>query len=232
MHEHSRVPVALVTGCSSGIGRETAVLLAERDWHVFATVRRLETLSDLVSDRVTLLPLDVTDEPSTVAAVGLALAEAGRIDALVNCAGYGQGGPLEEATAAEVRDPFETNTFGPLLLAQLVLPTMRAHSGGRIVNVSTVGGRVAIPFIGLYSGSKFALEGMSEALWLETRPCGVRVIVIEPGGVRTNFNSMAAKRSIVSPRTRTPRITDTSSRSTALSSSRRRATRPRRRLRG
>lgn len=193
MNEHSHTPVALITGCSSGIGRATAMLLAERGWRVFATARRPETLSDLANGRITPLRLEVTDEASMAAAVGQALAEAGRIDALVNNAGYTEVGPLEEATMDEVRRQFETNTFAPLRLAQLVLPTMRAQRSGRIVNVSTMGGRVAIPFIGLYNGSKFALEAISDALRMETRPFGVRVILIEPGGVRTNFNAVATQ---------------------------------------
>ena len=195
MNEHSRTPVAIITGCSSGIGWATAKLLAERGWRVFATARRPETLADLTNGRVTPLRLDVTDEESMASAVEQALAQAGRIDALVNNAGYTEVGPLEEATAGEIRRQFETNTFGPLRLTQLVLPTMRAQGGGRIVNVSTIGGRVAIPFIGLYNGSKFALEAMSDALRLETRPFGVRVIVVEPGGVRTNFNAVATQHS-------------------------------------
>ncbi len=183
--------VALVTGCSSGIGRATALLLAERGWRVFASARHPETLSDLAGESITPVRLDVTDEASMAAAVEAVLAQGGRIDALVNNAGYAQMGPLEEASAAEIRAEFETNTFGPLRLAQLVLPVMRAQGSGRIVNVSTMGGRVAHAWAGLYNGSKFALEALSDALRMETRPFGVHVILIEPGGVRTNFNSAA-----------------------------------------
>lgn len=193
MSEHTHPPIALISGCSSGMGRATANLLAEKGWWVFATARRLESISDLASDQVTTLRLDVTDEASMVAAVDQVLEKAGRIDALINNAGYGQAGPLEEATADEIRCQFETCVFGPLRLAQLVLPAMRAQGGGRIVNISTVGGRVAIPFIGVYNGSKFALEAISDALRMETRPFGVNVIVIEPGGVRTNFNTTATR---------------------------------------
>ena len=194
MNERQHSPVVIITGCSSGIGQATATLLAERGWYVFATARQLEAVSGLAGDRITPLPLDVTDEESMTAAVEQTLAQAGRIDALVNNAGYTEVGPLEEATADEIRRQFETNTFGPLRLAQLVLPTMRAQGSGRIVNVSTMGGRVAIPFIGLYNASKFALEAMSDALRMETRPFGVHVIVIEPGSVRTNFNEAAYER--------------------------------------
>jgi NAD(P)-dependent dehydrogenase (short-subunit alcohol dehydrogenase family) len=191
MSEHSHQSIALVTGCSSGIGRATATLLAERGWRVFATARCLETLNSIAHNRITPLRLDVTDEASMRDAVGAVLAQAGRIDALVNNAGYCQAGPMEELSPEQVRRQFETNTFGALRMAQLVLPTMRAQHSGRIVSVSTMGGRVVIPFIGLYNASKFALEAMSDALRMETRPLGVRVILIEPGGVRTNFNAAA-----------------------------------------
>ncbi len=194
MIEHSQAPVAIITGCSSGIGRATALLLSQRGWRVFATARYIETVSNLASDCITPLHLDVTDEASMVAAVERVLGQAGRIDALVNNAGYTEVGPLEQAAADEIRRQFETNTFGPLRLAQLVLPTMRAQRSGRIVNVSTIGGRIVFPLIGIYSGSKFALEAISDALRMETLPFGVRVIVVEPGGVRTNFNSVATRR--------------------------------------
>lgn len=191
MDQNSHTPVALITGCSTGIGRATALLLAEKGWRVFATARQLGTVTDMTSERITPLHLDVTDEASMATAVKQTLAQAGRIDALVNNAGYAQAGPMEELDMDEVRRQFETNTFGALRMAQLVLPTMRAQGKGRIVNVSTMGGRLVIPFIGLYNASKFALEAMSDALRMETRPFGVRVLLIEPGGVRTNFNTAA-----------------------------------------
>lgn len=188
-------PVALITGCSSGIGRATALLLAQRGWRVFATARRLETVSDLASERITPLQLDVTDEASMATAVQQVLDAEGRIDALVNSAGYAQAGPLEQATGEEIRRQFETNTFGPLRLAQLILPMMRAQQGGRIVNVSSINGRVAIPFVGLYCASKFALEALSDALRLESRPFGVRTIVVEPGSTKTNFQEASTRSS-------------------------------------
>ena len=194
MNKYTNQHVVLITGCSSGIGRATALLLADKGWRVFATARHLQAINDLASDCITPLRLDVTDEASMMAAVEQILALAGRIDALVNNAGYTEVGPLEGATLEEIRCQFETNTFGPLRLAQLVLPTMRTQGSGRIVNVSTIGGRIATPFLGLYNGSKFALEAMSDVLRMETRPFGVRVIVIEPGGVRTNFNAVAYQR--------------------------------------
>lgn len=159
---------------------------------MFATSRRSEAVADLQSEFVTPLRLDVTDEESRAAAVEAVLSQADRIDGLVNNAGYTEIGPLEDATHDQVRTQFETNAFGPLRLAQLVLPTMRSQGSGRIVNVSSIGGRVAIPFIGLYNASKFALEALSDALRVEAKPFGVHVAVIEPGSVRTNFNSTAA----------------------------------------
>ncbi len=193
MNEHTNQPVVLITGCSTGIGRSTARLLAEKGWRVFASARRLETVNDLASDHITPVQLDVTDEKSMAVAVKQTLAQGGRIDALVNNAGYAQAGPMEELSMEEVRRQFETNTFGALRMSQLVLPTMRAQGAGRIVNVSTMGGRVVIPFIGSYNASKFALEAMSDALRMETRPFGVRVVLVEPGGVRTNFNAAASQ---------------------------------------
>ncbi len=195
MSGRSEGSVAVITGCSSGIGRATGVLLAQRGWRVFATARRAETISDLAGERIIPLCVDVTDESSMVAAVDEVVTRAGRIDAVVNNAGYGQGGPLEEVRGEDIRRQFETNTFGPLRLAQLVLPVMRAQGSGRIVNVSTMGGRVSMPFIGPYCGSKFALEALSDALRLETRPFGVRVILVEPGSVKTNFRATATRES-------------------------------------
>ena len=191
MDKSSNAPVVLITGCSTGIGRATALLLAKKGWRVFASARRLETVNDLASDHITSLRLDVTDESSMASAVQDVLAQAGRIDALINNAGYAQAGPMEELSMNEVRRQFETNTFGALRMAQLVLPAMRARGTGRIINVSTIGGRMVIPFIGSYNASKFALEAMSDALRMETRPFGVRVILVEPGGVHTNFNAAA-----------------------------------------
>jgi len=189
--ESSNTPVALITGCSTGIGRATAHLLAKKGWHVFASARQLGTVTNLSSGRITPLCLDVTDEASMATSVQEVLAKVGRINALVNNAGYAQAGPMEEVSMDEVRRQFETNAFGALRMTQLVMPTMRAQGTGRIINVSTMGGRVVIPFIGTYNASKFALEAMSDALRMETRPFGVRVILVEPGGVRTNFNAAA-----------------------------------------
>ncbi len=184
-------PVALITGCSSGIGRATAVYLAERGWRVWATARRWESIADLASESITPLVLDVTVEASRVAAIQEAVRRAGRLDALVNNAGYGAYGPLEEVSPEETRAQFETNVFGALRLCQLVIPTLRAQGGGRIVNVSSVAGRIVFPAGGLYCASKFALEALSDALRLELRPWHIHVILVEPGPVQTHFSNTA-----------------------------------------
>jgi NAD(P)-dependent dehydrogenase (short-subunit alcohol dehydrogenase family) len=178
----------LITGCSSGIGRATALLLAERGWRVYAAARRLEAIADLEAAGCRLLPLDVTDEASMSAAVQAVESEHGAVGALVNNAGYSQHGALESLTMEAVRDQFDTNVFGPLRLAQLVLPAMRAEGRGRIVNVSSMGGRFALPGAGAYHGSKWALEALSDALRFESAGFGVDVVVVEPGPVaRTGF---------------------------------------------
>jgi len=173
---------ALITGCSTGFGRATAVELKKRGYEVVATARRPETLADLDVDE--RLALDVTDDAS----VSSALASAGTIDVLVNNAGIGIGGPIERVPLAEVRRLFETNVFGPLRMMQAVLPDMRARGTGAIVNVSSVSGRVAAPLSGFYSASKFALEALSEALHIEAAHFGIRTTVIEPGFFKTNIS--------------------------------------------
>jgi NAD(P)-dependent dehydrogenase (short-subunit alcohol dehydrogenase family) len=173
---------ALITGCSSGFGRATAVELKKRGYEVVATARRTETIADLDADE--RLALDVTDDASVQAAV----AAAGTIDVLVNNAGIGMGGPVELVPVAEVKRLFETNFFGPLRMIQAVVPQMRARGGGVIVNVSSVSGRVAAPLSGFYAASKFALEAMSEAMHVEAGHFGIRTIVIEPGFFKTNIS--------------------------------------------
>jgi NADP-dependent 3-hydroxy acid dehydrogenase YdfG len=172
----------LITGCSTGFGRATAVELNKRGYEVVATARRPETLADLDVDA--RLALDVTDDDS----VATALSEAGTVDVLVNNAGIGMGGPIELVPLAEVRRLFETNVFGPLRMMQAVLPRMRARGSGTIVNLSSVSGKVAAPLSGFYAATKFALEAMSEALHVEAGHFGIRTIVIEPGFFKTNIS--------------------------------------------
>ena len=169
----------LITGCSTGFGRATAVELKKRGFEVVATARRPESLAALDVDA--RLALDVTDDSSVPAAVGAA----GHIDVLVNNAGIGVSGPVELVPLAEVRRLFETNFFGAVRMMQAVLPQMRARNSGTIVNVSSVSGKVSAPLGAFYSASKFALEAVSEALHIEAGHFGIRTVIIEPGYFKT-----------------------------------------------
>lgn len=179
--------VVLVTGCSSGIGRATAIEAARRGHHVFASARRREDVAELTAKGIETLALDVTEPASIAAGVGEALRAAGRIDALVNNAGYGQYGAVEDVSLEEWRAQFEVNFFGAIALLQAVLPAMRTARGGTVVNVSSVAGKVAIPFAGPYCASKHALEALSDALRVEVAPWRIRVVVVEPGPIETRF---------------------------------------------
>lgn len=181
----------LVTGCSSGIGRATARRLAADGFAVYASARRLDAIADLEADGCNLVPLDVTDEAARVAAVEHVEREQGAVWALVNNAGYSQSGALEQLPLDLVRRQFETNVLGALRLAQLVLPGMRRLRAGRIVNVSSMGGRLTFPGGGAYHASKFALEALSDVLRFEVRGFGVAVVVVEPGLIRTGFGEAA-----------------------------------------
>jgi NAD(P)-dependent dehydrogenase (short-subunit alcohol dehydrogenase family) len=177
------MPRALVTGCSTGIGRATAVELTKRGFEVIATARKPATLDDL--DVTATLALDVDSDASVAAAV----AAAGSIDVLVNNAGFGVIGPVESVPLAEVKRMFETNVFGVIRMIQAVLPQMRERESGTIVNVTSLAGRVAPPFDGFYSATKFGIEGLSEALHYEVGHFGIRVVMIEPGMFETNFGA-------------------------------------------
>jgi NAD(P)-dependent dehydrogenase (short-subunit alcohol dehydrogenase family) len=180
----------LITGCSSGIGRATALGLHDAGHRVVATARRPETLDDLPRG-IVRIRLDVCDPASVDAAVRDATEKTGGITALVNNAGYGQSGPVEFVTDEQVRRQFETNVYGPLRLIRALLPSMRARGDGRIVNVSSAAGRFSTPFLGIYCASKFALEAASDALRVEVAPFGIKVVVIEPGPIETNFGDTA-----------------------------------------
>ena len=182
----------IITGCSTGIGRATAARFGQRDdWTVYATARRPETLAELERDGCRTLALDVTDEASMVAAVDAVKAESGRIDALVNNAGYSQSGAAETLDVDEVRRQFETNVFGLLRLSQLVLPSMREQRDGRIVNISSMGGKIVFPGGGAYHATKFAVEAFSDAMRFEVAGFGIKVVIIEPGLITTNFDQTA-----------------------------------------
>lgn len=183
----TRSRVALVTGCSSGIGRSTCERFLADGFHVYATARRPETLADLERAGARALPLDVTDEDSMVRAVQEVQTAEGAVGILVNNAGYGLEVTIEQGGMDDVRRQFETNVFGLARLTQLVLPGMRKQGWGRVINVSSMGGRMAFPGGGYYHASKYAVEAISDALRFEVRPFGIRVSVIEPGIVLTAF---------------------------------------------
>jgi NAD(P)-dependent dehydrogenase (short-subunit alcohol dehydrogenase family) len=178
----------LITGASSGIGAAAAALFAKRGWNVAATARRPETLAALASSpNVAALRLDVTDEASIDAAVSAAVAQFGGIDVLVNNAGIGLAGPIEAVSRAEWDANFDTNLFGVAATLRAVLPHMRARKSGLVINVSSIVGRAGLPFLGVYNATKFALEGMTEAMHYELRPFGIRVKLVEPAGTKTQF---------------------------------------------
>jgi NADP-dependent 3-hydroxy acid dehydrogenase YdfG len=182
----------LITGCSSGIGHATAEHLAETGWTVYATARRPETLADLEQRGCRPLALDVTDEESMRAAVGAVAQEHGAVGVLINNAGYSQSGAVESVPMEQARAQFETNVFGLMRMCQLVLPGMRAQGWGKVVNISSMGGRLTFPGGGLYHATKYAVEALSDALRFEVRGFGVDVIVIEPGLIVTQFGEVAA----------------------------------------
>ena len=176
----------LITGASTGIGRAAAQRFMAEGWNVLATMRNPES-SDLTGENLRLLRLDVTDADSIHEAVAAGLQHFGRIDALLNNAGYGACGPLEAFTEAQIRRQFETNVFGLLAVTRAVLPQMRAQKSGVVVNISSVGGRMTFPFFSLYHGTKFAVEGITEALAFELATFGAKVKIVEPGAIKTDF---------------------------------------------
>jgi len=182
------IKTVLITGTSSGLGRATARYFHAQGWNVIATMRRPQAETELDRlDRTLVTRLDVEDGASITAAVQAGLARFGRIDVLVNNAGYGAYGPLEATPTSSIQRQFAVNVFGPLMAIQAVLPHFRARRSGAIVNISSIGGRMAFPLGTLYHGTKFALEGASEALQYELSAIGVRVKLVEPGGIRTDF---------------------------------------------
>jgi len=177
----------LITGCSTGIGRATALRLHQAGFPVYATARRPETLSALEADGISALPLDVTDDESMVNAVKRVVEDHGAVAALVNNAGSGVYGSIEDVPLDRARLSFETNVFGMIRLIQLVLPGMRQQNAGRIVNISSILGRFSPPGGALYHATKHAVEAYSDALRIEVSQFGVRVCIIEPAVVRTEF---------------------------------------------
>jgi NADP-dependent 3-hydroxy acid dehydrogenase YdfG len=183
--------IALVTGASSGIGEATARALMAAGYKVFAGARRLDRMAGLAAAGATLLKLDVTDGASTVAAIEAIKTGAGRLDVLVNNAGYGSYGALEDVPLDEARRQFDVNVFGLARLCQLVLPIMRAQKSGKIVNITSVGGKIWEPLGSWYHATKFAVEGLSDCLRAEVEGFGIDVIIIEPGAIRTEWAGIA-----------------------------------------
>jgi NAD(P)-dependent dehydrogenase (short-subunit alcohol dehydrogenase family) len=193
MHPAVTGKVVLLSGASSGIGKEAARTLKKAGAVVYGAARRMEMMKDLESDGIRVLPLDLTDEDSIEACAKSIIKREGRIDILVNNAGYGSYGAIEDVSVSEARRQFEVNLFGLARLTQAVLPSMRAKRFGRIVNVSSIAGKIYTPFGGWYHATKFALEGFSDCLRLEVEPFGINVVVVEPGGIKTEWGIIAAE---------------------------------------
>jgi NAD(P)-dependent dehydrogenase (short-subunit alcohol dehydrogenase family) len=181
----------LVTGASSGIGEAIARQMLGDGWRVYAGARRTERMAGLAAAGAVPLALDVTDDATLHAAVAAMLADGGRIDALVNNAGYGSYGSLEEVAPEEARRQFDVNVFGLARLTQLVLPAMRAQASGRIVNITSIGGKMYEPLGSWYHATKFAVEGLSDCLRMELAPFGIDVVIVEPGAIRTEWSGIA-----------------------------------------
>lgn len=186
--------IALVTGGSSGIGEATALKLQELGYTTYAAARRVQRMQHLTDSGIRPLEMDVTNEASMQSAIRQILAEEGHIDVLVNNAGYGSFGALEDVPMSEARYQFEVNVFGATTLIQLILPHMRERRSGTIINVTSVGGKIYIPLGSWYHASKFALEAISDCLRLELQPFGINVVVVEPGGTRTEWGGIAEKK--------------------------------------
>ncbi|MFP3583797.1 oxidoreductase [Paraburkholderia sp. SIMBA_055] len=191
-------PVWLITGCSTGFGRELAKLVLERGWRAVVTARDASKVKDIAEphgERALVLPLDVTNRAQIAEVVAQAKQRFGRIDALVNNAGYGYLAAIEEGEDAEVRAMFETNVFGLVDITKAVLPVMREQRSGLIVNVSSIGGLASFAATGYYHATKYAVEGLSETLATEVKPLGIDVLIVEPGPFRTNWAGASMKQS-------------------------------------
>ncbi|GAA2031393.1 oxidoreductase [Agromyces tropicus] len=186
------VKTALVTGASSGMGREIALRLAADGYTVYGAARRVERMRDLEESGVRVIGMDVTVDDQVVAAVDRVIAETGRIDVLVNNAGFGLYGAVEDTSMDDVRYQFEVNFFGVARLTQLVLPHMRAQESGRIVNISSMGGEIYTPLGAYYHATKHALEAWSDALRYEVAPFGIDVVIVQPGIIESEWSGIMA----------------------------------------
>ncbi|QHV95229.1 oxidoreductase [Spirosoma endbachense] len=183
--------VVLITGASAGMGMETAKLLVQNGYIVYGAARRVDKMLEISKLGVKTIQMDVTDEDSVENGVAELMAAEGRIDVLINNAGFGSYGAIEDVSIREATYQLDVNLFGAARLIQLVLPYMRQQQSGKIVNISSVGGKMATPLGGWYHASKFALEGLSDSLRNEVKPFGIDVIVIEPGGVKSEWGEIA-----------------------------------------
>ncbi len=183
--------VILITGASSGIGKETAILLANDGYTVYGAARGVDKMNELLSIGVKLLAMDVTDETSLKTGVEKIITAEGKLDILINNAGYGSYGALEDVSIEEAKNQFAVNIFGLARLTQLVLPQMRKQQSGKIINISSIGGKFSEPHGAWYHATKFALEGLSDSLRMELKQFGIDVIIIEPGAILTDWNRIA-----------------------------------------
>ena len=178
----------LITGASSGIGKATAHYFQNKGWNVVATMRNEKDGEELAAlDNVLVTELDVTNESTIQSSIDKTIAQFGTIDVLVNNAGYGAGGPMEATPMEKIRRQFDVNVFGLLATTQAILPHMRKQKSGTIVNISSIGGRVTLPFFSLYHGTKWAVEGITESLQYELDPIGIKLRIVEPGAIATDF---------------------------------------------
>ena len=184
--------VILITGASSGFGKVSAIKLKEKGYIVYAVARRVSKMDDLKKMGITVDYMDVTDEKSVSDSVEKIIAKEGKIDILVNNAGYGSYGAVEEVSIEEAKRQFDVNVFGIAIVSKKVLPYMRKERSGLVINISSVVGKVALPFMGWYSASKHAVEGLSDAMRIEVEPFGVKVVIVEPGVVKTGFDNIVA----------------------------------------
>lgn len=183
--------VVLITGASAGMGKETVKLLLKHGFTVYGAARRVENMKDIEILGARILKMDVTDEESMINGVKKIIASEGRIDILINNAGFGSYGAIEDVSLNDARYQMEVNIFGVARICQLVIPYMRDHHYGKILNISSIGGKFALPLGGWYHASKFALEGLSDSMRNELKPFGIDVIVIEPGGVKSEWAGVA-----------------------------------------
>jgi len=185
--------VVLVTGASAGIGKETARFLALKGYTVYGAARRVDKMQDIKNAEIKILQMDVTDDASMVKGIDEIVKAEGRIDVLINNAGFGSYGTVEDVSMTDARYQMEVNVFGLARLTQLVLPYMRKQHSGKVVNITSIGGKIVTPLGGWYHASKFAVEALSDAMRMEVKQFGIDVIVIEPGGVKSEWSGIAGE---------------------------------------